>query len=216
MKKQLIVALLALATCVSAFGQGLVIFSSTKAAGAYYAPNSQSAGSPYALGNGQITVGFMWANAGTPAVGSGGSPTNSNVSANWDTILTDPAFHLATNQTSGLLVSQAVNNSGVAQGGWSYNGGASFALAGATAGSTIQAFVVAWSSAFATPQLAQQGNSFVGWGNTISYATGIASTTATFASSGSQAFGVQPVPEPSTFALAGLGAAAMLIFRRRK
>jgi hypothetical protein len=25
-----------------------------------------------------------------------------------------------------------------------------------------------------------------------------------------------PVPEPSTFALAGLGAAALLIFRRRK
>jgi hypothetical protein len=34
---------------------------------------------------------------------------------------------------------------------------------------------------------------------------------------GMQAFSVAtPVPEPSTFALAGLGAAAMLIFRRRK
>jgi len=34
---------------------------------------------------------------------------------------------------------------------------------------------------------------------------------------GMQAFSVStPVPEPSTFALAGLGAAAMLIFRRRK
>jgi hypothetical protein len=28
--------------------------------------------------------------------------------------------------------------------------------------------------------------------------------------------GAAPVPEPSTFALAGLGAAALLIFRRRK
>jgi hypothetical protein len=31
-----------------------------------------------------------------------------------------------------------------------------------------------------------------------------------------QNFVMQPVPEPSTFALAGLGAAALLIFRRRK
>lgn len=33
---------------------------------------------------------------------------------------------------------------------------------------------------------------------------------------GLQSFNIFPVPEPSTFALAGLGAAAMLIFRRRK
>jgi len=31
-----------------------------------------------------------------------------------------------------------------------------------------------------------------------------------------QAGGVPPVPEPTSFALLGLGAAAMLIFRRRK
>jgi len=33
---------------------------------------------------------------------------------------------------------------------------------------------------------------------------------------GMQAFGVTAVPEPSTIALAGLGAAALLVFRRRK
>jgi len=33
---------------------------------------------------------------------------------------------------------------------------------------------------------------------------------------GSIEVGTLPIPEPSTFALAGLGAAAMLIFRRRK
>lgn len=33
---------------------------------------------------------------------------------------------------------------------------------------------------------------------------------------GLTAFSLQPVPEPSTMALAGLGAAALLIFRRRK
>jgi hypothetical protein len=31
-----------------------------------------------------------------------------------------------------------------------------------------------------------------------------------------QGFSVQPVPEPATFALAGIGAAALMIFRRRK
>jgi len=33
---------------------------------------------------------------------------------------------------------------------------------------------------------------------------------------GFQSFSLNPVPEPSTFALAGLGAAALLLFRRRK
>jgi hypothetical protein len=33
---------------------------------------------------------------------------------------------------------------------------------------------------------------------------------------GLQSFGIPPVPEPATVALAGLGAAALLIFRRRK
>lgn len=206
MKKQLIIVALALVASVSAFGQGYVAFASTKAAGAYFAPTN-------GLGNNSITVGFMWANSGSPLIGSTGNPPTSSATPDWNKILNDPVFQFA--QNAGSLVKVAVNNSGLAQGGWSY--GASFPLQGSTAGSSIQAFVVAWSSAFATPQAAAAGGSFLGWGNLITYATGVDSGAAvsTFAASGSTAFGVSPVPEPATFALAGLGAAAMLIFRRR-
>jgi hypothetical protein len=37
-----------------------------------------------------------------------------------------------------------------------------------------------------------------------------------FTMQGFTGFAIQPIPEPATFALAGLGAAALLIFRRRK
>jgi hypothetical protein len=45
---------------------------------------------------------------------------------------------------------------------------------------------------------------------------GVGTTAPVPALSGLQSFNIYYVPEPSTFALAGLGAAAMLIFRRRK
>ena len=49
---------------------------------------------------------------------------------------------------------------------------------------------------------------------TTTPATGIVTSTTT--GTGMSAFGVFAVPEPSTFALAGLGAAALLAFRRKK
>jgi len=221
MKKQLIIAALAVATSLSAFGQGYVSFASTKNQGAWYGPSSQAPGSAAALGNAGITVGFMWAAQGSvPTVGSSGTPTNSSVIPNWAQILGDPAFHFATNGST--LVSVAVNNSGLAQGGWGYNpgagAGASFALAGSTAGATYTFLTVAWNSTYANPFLAAANSSFVGFSNPFNYSTGTdaGAAVSSFAASGQNAFGVQPIPEPATFALAGLGAAALLVFRRRK
>jgi len=223
MKKQLLIAALAVATSLSAFGQGYVSFASTKAQGVWYGPSSQSPGSPAALGNAGITVGFMWAAQGSvPTVGSSGTPTNSSTNPNWAQVLGDPAFHFATNGSA--LVSVALNNTGLGQAGWGYDpgtgAGKSFALVGTTAGATYAFLTVAWSSTYANPWLAAANNSFVGYSNPFNYVTGPDSGAAvsTFAASGQNAFGVQPtvVPEPATFALAGLGAAALLVFRRRK
>jgi hypothetical protein len=219
MKKQLIIAALAVATSLSAFGQGYVVFSSTKNAGVWYGPSSQSPGSPAALGNNGITVGFMWASQGSvPATGPSGTPTSSSAIVDWGQILTDPLFRFATNSGTGALVTQALNNSGLAQGGWNYNSGVSFGLQGSAPAANLTFRTVAWSSAYANPWEAAAAGSFVGYSNPFAYATGADSSAAvsTFALSGQNVFGVQPIPEPATFALAGLGAAALLIFRRRK
>jgi len=221
MKKQLVIAALAVATSLSAFGQGYVVFGSTKNQGGYYAPNTPLTGNPAATGNAGITVGFVWAAQGSvPLAGNSGTPTASNVLVDWNKILTDPAFHFATNSGTGALVKQALNDSGLAQGGWNYNSGLSFGLAGSTAAANYTFMTVAWSSTYATPWAAAAANSFLGFSNPFTYATGADSGAAvsTFAASGQNALGVQPtvVPEPATFALAGLGAAALLVFRRRK
>jgi hypothetical protein len=218
MKKQLIIASLALLTSFPAFSQGYVVFASTKAAGVSYNPGSHPTNNTGTLtGNAGITVGFMWAASGVPLVGATGIAVgNTSVLPDWNKILTDPVFQFARN--GGALVTVAVNNSGFLQGGWSYNASVSFPLQGSPAGQPIQALAVAWNSAYATPQLAAQNGSFLGYSSTFTYTTGPDSGAAvsTFALSGMPAYGVNPVPEPATFALAGLGAAAMLIFRRRK
>jgi hypothetical protein len=217
MKKQLIITALALVVSASAFGQGYVVFASTKSAGVSYNPGAYTNGASTVNGNGGISVGFLWAASGTPLVGTTGLAVGQTATTpDWSKILTDPAFHFA--QNAGALVSTALNNSGLAQGGWTYNGSVSFPLTGSTPGSVIEIVAVAWNSAFATPQAASAGGSFLGYSGLFNYTTGADSGAAvsTFALSGMTAFGVSPVPEPATFALAGLGAAAMLIFRRRK
>jgi hypothetical protein len=113
-------------------------------------------------------------------------------------------------------MSVEVNNSGVAQGGWSYDGGGSFPLTGSTPGSVIKAFAVAWNSAFATPQAAAVAGSFLGYSSTFSYQTGPdrGAAVSSFAFSGMPAFGFG-IPEPSPAALMIAGLADLLLSRRQ-
>jgi hypothetical protein len=218
--KKIIPILAVFALTVNAFSQGF-LFSSTKAQGVYFTPGYGGA----ALGNGTITVGFLIGAPSTASAIGAGVSTNAQTplaSTSWSTILNDPNFHFATNGAS--LVTVAVNNSGLAQGGYSYNGGAAFVPTGTTAGNTYSVFVVAWSSAYANPWLAAAGNSFLGYSSVFQYASSpnSASAAPSFAAAGGTAnlpFGVDivsSVPEPGTMALAALGGASLLLFRRRK
>jgi hypothetical protein len=143
----------------------------------------------------------------------------------WGAILTNgDAFTLAQDTSSGLTAIVADTASGFGKGAINYNAGNSFQVAGTTAGNLYELFIIGWSSAYADPIAAAAANAPVGWSGTFTYASGSTPTVtasgaplASFSASGGGAFGVvSAIPEPTTFALAGLGAAALLIFRRRK
>jgi hypothetical protein len=78
----------------------------------------------------------------------------------------------------------------------------------------------AWDGAFATPFLAAANGSYAGDSGvftvTPSSGTTLPASIQTASWTGGPVVLTAVVPEPSTFALAGLGAAALLIFRRRK
>jgi len=216
MKKLLLIVTMAAALSgVSAFGQGYFLFTGpTK--GVW---DGWSSGVSHL--DSSNNVAFLWSPTGfTPSINSLGASTQTNspipvvdATAAWNAILTDTHYQLAQNQNAGnaVAVIQEASN-----GAWNYNAGVDFPVTG-TAPGTYSVFVIGWNRAYATPAAAAAAGSPVGWSSAFNY-TAVDSVSGAnfFATSGFVPFGVAPVPEPSTFALAGLGAAAMLIFRRRK
>jgi len=236
MKKTLLIATLAASLSgLSAFAQGSFVFSSS----AGWVWNNFSVVAPTRDANEK--VGFL-----INLTGAGGSgllgAVKSNVETNalslynanaaneawtpaqaWTAILNDPNWAPAINNgTSGAA--GTVIGTTTATGGITYNGGSSFFINGtANTGGSILVRIFAWDAQYADPAAAAAAGSAVGWGNTFSYAYGATSgTPANFSSQAGSANGgarvgvFAPVPEPTTFALAGLGMAAMLVSRRRK
>ncbi|HOX57721.1 MAG TPA: PEP-CTERM sorting domain-containing protein [Candidatus Paceibacterota bacterium] len=106
-----------------------------------------------------------------------------------------------------------------------FNGG-TFTLQGVAGGASASYFALGWTGAATTFDLALEqalaGNALIGMSGVFTTATGdplatppgaAAITRNTF---GGITLAPAFIPEPSTFALAGLGIAAMMIFRRRK
>jgi hypothetical protein len=106
------------------------------------------------------------------------------------------------------------------------NGDGSLGMPGYTAGSQVYFQVFVWDSRAATPQLALADGFYEGANNifqmtpgtSLAYTSIISGGGSTWSTVGNEnpLYASVTVPEPTTFALAGLGAAAMLIFRRRK
>jgi len=99
-----------------------------------------------------------------------------------------------------------------------FNGG-NITLTGIAAGANVSYAIIGWTGNYASFDAALAGGAMAGASATaFTMATGGVDPLVPPPSISTTFTGLtlQPVPEPSTFALAGLGAAALLIFRRRK
>jgi hypothetical protein len=225
MKKIIAISLVAVSfAATSAFGQGYFQFTSGKsqAYDGFTTPGVSVLGPT-------VNVAFLWAAAATtPAVDAFATrslPTGNNTTTTaytaaqaWTAILTGP-FTLAHNSADSSLVTALTSATGVV----SYNGGGGFGVLGTTDSIAYTIYEISWSSAYATPALAAAANgglgSAVGWSAPVQYTPvtqtnpGIIPFTGLFPSFGTF---LPIVPEPTTLALAALGGASLLLFRRKK
>jgi hypothetical protein len=223
MKKILIAAVVACALVSSALAQGLVTFSATGSSTTTWVPgmiaytvdgkapmNLVAKGTPAQVpGYGNLNVAMYSAPKGTGLSLVGGLP---DLTGLWKM------------QTS------AINNA-LAAAGYMTAKVVTMDASTYNAAGEMQLEVVAWTgtyNSFGTAAAAAMAGQPVlfAWsgdalsGGALSWVSGSGSSTSPYViTKGANAFNglvLAPIPEPSTFALAGLGAAALLIFRRRK
>jgi len=215
--KKAILAIALVATGLTSFGQGYVLFttSTRQVWDTLVTPIKPDAG---------LNVGFLWAPVGTTATitslaastATNGTTSVSSFATAWSDILgSNGGYTLAVNNGT----SATATTTTTAVGGVSYNTANTFALAGTTGGTSYSVYAIAWSNAYSTPQAAQTAGAAVGWSSVFTYATSAAAngTPLSFSASGMSPFGLAaaPTPEPGTIALAGMGIASLLAFRRR-
>jgi len=220
MKKLLLTTLIASALAASVFAQGTVTFSAGTSHGLIqYSTDGGATVAPVPAGIlpatipgfGQINLAVLSATAGTAA------PFTATTAS-----LLPAAWSQATPVWIGILIFPTPGSTLTS----------TFTLGNVAAGGSGEVMLVGWTGNAPDWNTAwASGTGLFGWtGSTLSggalewlNATGnpgasppITPVAFTYGAAGFNGLVLAPIPEPSTFALAGLGAAALLIFRRRK
>lgn len=201
MKKLLTLTLLIGATAYS-FGQGVISWANTS--GTLISLNGVSM--PFnSGGTATFNFGLFIAPVGTPGPDMGGPGGLAGIA--------DPAWQ--------QVAAYTVNSTAAAGAGRMQNAGLA-TLAGFDPGTSVNFIVRAWQSSSGGNDWAA-ARSGISWLGTSALGTAIAGggafpTPSAFGVAAGQigGFNVVPVPEPSSMVLAGLGAASLLLFRRRK
>ena len=229
MKKHLLIVAALATTAASAFAQGYVTLN-TSTHNFYDAFTTPGVG---VYGNANIDYAIYWAlvttsdplaTVGTqlgqrngPAIAE--TATNGVASMapiNVNSVLTGAGWTLGLNAGNSNSVA-AGTTLAAAQAGFGQ-----FTLAGTTAGNTYQMIIVGWNAVAGMGAITTGSYTAVGWSNPFSYLTGSSAsdpngTAGVGSVPNSNQFGVIPiVPEPGTLALAALGGASLLMFRRKK
>jgi len=209
MKKSLILGLLGLAATVApSFGQGVIFLSNYNTGGNYitYGANVPANGVSGAVGSGNLNgswkEGFYYV-VGTPVIGADPNPkpTGDPSSFGGGLILATGANSSAVFQTS------AFGQAGAAQAGGAY------VIPGTSAGG---------STIITLETIAYNGADYASStfrGHSAAYTLAVSANNSPSpiqSGTGMTAFAVNAVPEPTVFALAGIGAAALMIVRRKK
>jgi len=206
MKKSLILGLLGLAaTAATTFGQGAIILDNYSTGGPDVRYGTSGLGGTINTGiSSSFTMGLYWV-LGSPAIGADPNP---NPIGDPSTFTGGLVLGTGTGSTA-QFVSTSFGTAGEAQSGSAFN------VPGTPVGggTTVTLMIVAYNGAnYASSTIRGHSASFTIVTSASSSPAPVATGTV------SPAFSVfsAAVPEPSVLALSGIGAAALMLFRRKK
>jgi hypothetical protein len=217
MKKSIIIAAALAITSVGAFAQGNVNFGG----GLHGIWNDYTTPGTAVTSTG-IDVAMLFFTTSPTALEAiaNGTPTNGSLS--YSTAAAWAALENGSTAVNGPSSSTPAVASTLGSGSFSFNGSSSWSASNITGGTTYFAVEVAWSTQGGTLTTlaaaeAAAATDPVGWSQVFTYtpSTGIVSAPG-WGTAQTGFFGVAATPEPGTMALAALGGASLLMFRRKK
>jgi len=224
MKKLIISSVLGVALAAStAFGQGYISFGAATKGSVWNDTGSSFVSSSTApVTDSGFDATFLWsATSSTSPMYLASTPTNNSTSVSasqaWSDIegASSSGWTVATTGGASVIGTPANN-----LGSFSYNSAGSFGLDGTTgSGEVINLYVIGWETdggLYNSLAAAEAGGAAIGWSSVFSYTLAAAPPQGTATETVVPHFGIGPVPEPTTLALAGLGGLSMLFLRRKK